>query len=78
MIYIYKYIYIYIYIYIYEAPYPPNSRLNSTVPKGSKVNIIAWLKFELAYYDDFVGFYGISTIVGYLMPNALNIYILNI
>ena len=27
---------------------------------------------------DLVGFYGISTIVGYLMPNPLYTYILNI
>ena len=25
-----------------------------------------------------VGFYGVSTIVGYIMPNPLDIYILNI
>ena len=32
----------------------------------------------LSVWFDLVGFYGISTIVGYLMPNPLYTYILNI
>ena len=36
-----------------------------------------WNWFGLAWFG-FVGFYGISSIVGYLMPNPLYSYILNI
>ena len=34
--------------------------------------------FQVIYLERLVGFYGISTIVGYLMPNPLHTYILNI
>ena len=38
-----------------------------------------WLKYYIKYIGfDLVGFYGISTIVGYLMPNPLYTYILDI
>ena len=40
--------------------------------KLSSYKYIKYIEFAL------VGFYGISTIVGYLMPNALYTYILNI
>ena len=35
-------------------------------------------KTNSCFWRDLVGFYGISTIVGYLMPNPFYTYILNI
>ena len=40
--------------------------------KSSLYIFIKYISFDL------VGFYGISTIVGYLMPNPLHTYILNL
>ena len=37
-------------------------------------NILKYIKYILF---GFIGFYGMSTIVGYLMPNPLYTYILN-
>ena len=52
-----------------------------TLPKGNK----KWIsilhrdeRFRKGFTFGWVGFYGISTIVGYLMPNPLYTYILNI
>ena len=60
-----RYIYIYIYIYIVS---PKNKYIfNNWFSDGTFGCCLGW-----------VGFYGISTIVGYLMPNPLYTYILNI
>ena len=40
--------------------------------------VVLHLKTDLEWHCGFVWFYGISTIVGYLMPNSLYTYILNI
>ena len=42
---------------------------------NAKSSLYIYIKYILFA---FVGFYGISTIVGYLMPNPLYTYILNI
>ena len=44
---------------------------NMGIHKGIRpnVSIIVWLEFD--WFDWFVGYYGISTFEGYLMPNPL-------
>ena len=53
----------------------------SVKPKLTKIIIHLQIGLEIALFFDFsfdFGFYGISTIVGYLIPNLLYAYILNI
>ncbi len=50
---------------------------------GSFKNVIYKMWLEIIYLiyiykEDLVGFYGISTIVDYLMPNLVDTYILDI
>ena len=59
-IYIYIYIFIYIYIYIY------NAYTHGASSFGVMANMI---NSEIMIWFGLLGFYGISTFVGYLTPN---------
>ena len=66
-----EYIYIYIYIYILKMFHKFWNKVATS--EIFLVNFIVFL-----FSDGLIWFYGISTIVGHLMPNPLYTYILNI
>ena len=69
------YIYIYIYIYIYDLVWYSLWHINHCRLSNAKSSLYIYIKY---IWFGLVWFYGISTIVGYLMPNPLYTYILNI
>ncbi len=54
-----------------------NTMIMVTITEEFVEKGMLWIKQNL-YTFDLVGFYGISTIIGYFMPNPLYTYILNI
>ena len=77
-VYIYTHTYIYIYIYIYVSMIWLGfvlCHINHCRLFNAKSSLYIYIKY---IWFGSVGFYGISTIVGYLMPNPLYTYILNI